>query len=166
MKVHNYLKHNGLEYPMNDNDRNDTYMNETLHNGDMGSGIGLLNSHNIPQYKKSSNLNLMHMSVENGDANGDYCYMNGSTISESNNHNSVEYTKKRDEIYTNIYVMENNGLTDGVGIGDMLLASALNQYINMKYNNEQHNLQINGKISTSKKLISFNIDFNFFYIKI
>ena len=31
----------------------------------------------------------------------------------------------------------------------MLPASALNQYVNMEYNNENHNLHINGNISTS-----------------
>ena len=34
---------------MNDNDRIDTDMNDTLHNIDASSGIGLLNSHTIPK---------------------------------------------------------------------------------------------------------------------
>ena len=42
--------------------------------------------------------------------------------------------------------MENNVLPDGVGIDDILPVSALNQYVNMGYNNEHHNLQINGNI--------------------
>ena len=42
--------------------------------------------------------------------------------------------------------MEDNGLPDGVGIDVMLPASALNQYINMEYNNEHNKLLINGNI--------------------
>ena len=34
---------------MNYNDRNDTDMNDNLQNGDVSSGIGLLNSHTHPQ---------------------------------------------------------------------------------------------------------------------
>ena len=45
--------------------------------------------------------------------------------------------------------MENNGLTDGIGIDVMLPAYALNKYTNMEYNNENHNLLRNGNISTS-----------------
>ena len=67
------------------------------------------------------------MSVEKGDVNGGYCCMNSSTGSESNNHNSIDYRKKRDIIYPNIYVMENNGLLNGVEINFMLPASTLNQ---------------------------------------
>ena len=33
---------------MNDNDTIDKYMNETLQNGDVTSGIGLLNRHTLP----------------------------------------------------------------------------------------------------------------------
>ena len=77
--------------------------------------------------------------------------MNISTRSEINNHNSIDYTKKRYEISTNIYLRENNGLSDGVDIDYMLPASTLNQYFNMEYNNGHHNLQSNGKISTPKK---------------
>ena len=75
------------------------------------------------------------MSVENGDNNGDFCYVNSSTGSESKNHNSIYYNNKRDGIFTNIYLMENNGLPDGFGIGVMLPASTLNPYANMEYNN-------------------------------
>ena len=50
------------------------------------------------------------MSVGNGDVNGDYFYMNNSTVSVINNHNSVDYTHKRDEISSNIYLRGNNGL--------------------------------------------------------
>ena len=56
-------------------------MNETLQNRDMISGVGLLNSHSIPQYNESSNLNEMNICVENIDVNGDYCYMISSTRS-------------------------------------------------------------------------------------
>ena len=68
----------------------------------------------------------MNMSVDNGDVNGDYCNMNSSTCSESNNHNSVSYKKKRDEISTNRYLGENHGLLYSVVIDDLLPASALN----------------------------------------
>ena len=36
------------------------------------------------------------MSVDNCDINSDYFYMNSSTGSESNNHNSIYFTNKRD----------------------------------------------------------------------
>ena len=52
-----------------------------------------------------------------------------------NNHNSVDYTKKRDEISTNIYLRGNNGLLHGVYIDDMLPESSPNQYFSMEYNN-------------------------------
>ena len=67
----------------------------------MSSGIGLLNSHTLPQYNESSKLNEMNISVYNCDVNGAYCYMNSSTGYDINNHNSIDYTKKIDEIYTN-----------------------------------------------------------------
>ena len=72
----------------------------------------------------------MNISVEKSDVNGDYFYMNSSTGSEPNNHNSIDY-KKIYEISTNRYLMENNGLPDGVGIDDMLPKYTLNQYVNM-----------------------------------
>ena len=34
---------------MNYNDRNDSDMNDILENGDASTGIGLLNSHTLPQ---------------------------------------------------------------------------------------------------------------------
>ena len=89
---------------MNDNDRIDTDMNETLHNGYVSSGIGLLNSHTLPQDNESSKLDDMNVSVGNSDINGDYFYMNTSTGYVINNHNSIDYTKKRDEISTNRYL--------------------------------------------------------------
>ena len=37
---------------MNDNDRIDTYMNETLQNGNVSIGSALLNSHTLPIDKR------------------------------------------------------------------------------------------------------------------
>ena len=125
MNSHNDLKQNSFESSMNFNESNDTYTNATFKNRYVSSGIGLLKFHTLPQDNKLSNLNDMNMNVENVDVNGDYCYMNIYTVSESNNHNSIDYTKKKDEISTNIYFMENNGLPDGVGIDVMLPASTL-----------------------------------------
>ena len=51
----------------------------------------------------------MNMSLENVDVNGNYCYINNSTASESKNHNYIDYKKKINEMFTNIYLMENNG---------------------------------------------------------
>ena len=72
------------------------------------SGLGLLHSHPPPppQDNESSNSNEMNMVADNGDANIHYCYMNNSTGSESKNHNSIDCTKKRDEISTNRYLIE------------------------------------------------------------
>ena len=42
--------------------------------------------------------------------------------------------------------MENSELPDGIVVDVMLPASALNQYYNMEYNNEHHNLFSNGNI--------------------
>ena len=74
------LQKNVLESFFNDNYSNDTYINDTLQNIDVSSGIGLLNGHTIPQDNESSNFNEMNMSVDNGDVNGAYCYINSSTI--------------------------------------------------------------------------------------
>ena len=49
MNINNYLQQNYLEYLINDNDRFDTYMNETLHNVDVSGGIGLLYIHTLHQ---------------------------------------------------------------------------------------------------------------------
>ena len=133
---------------MNDNYRIDTDMNENLQNGYVSSGIGLLNSHNIPQDNKSSKPNDMNSSVYNGVVNGYYCYMNNYTEFLINNHNYSDYTKKIDEFSTDIgvYLRENNGLQYGVDIGGMLSASAPNKNANMEYNNEHHKLLINSNI--------------------
>ena len=71
MNSRTYLQRNGLESLMNYNGRIDTDINETLQNGDVISGIGLLNSHTLPQYEESNELNEINMSVDNGDVNGD-----------------------------------------------------------------------------------------------
>ena len=89
------------------------------------------------------------MSVENGDTNGDYYYMNSFNGSIINNHNSIEYKNKRDEIAPNRHLRENNGLPDGVDIDDILPASVLNQCVNIKYNNKYCKFQINSNIPTS-----------------
>ena len=60
--------------------------------------------------------------------------MNTSTGYVINNHNSIDYTKKRDESSTNRYLRGNNGLPDSVEIYYMLPASTPNQYANMEYN--------------------------------
>ena len=131
---------------MNYNDRNDTDVNSNLHHGDISSGIGLLDSHTLSQDNESINLNDMNMSVENGDVNGDHFYINSSTRYESNNHNSIGYTNKRDSISTYMYLMVINVLPDGVGIDFMFPASTLNQCANMEFKNEHNNLLSNGNI--------------------
>ena len=103
MSSHADLQQNGLKSLINYNDRNDTDMNDTLQNGDLISGIGLLNSHILPKDNSSGTLNDMNMSVDKGDINGDSFYMNSSTGYESKNHNFVDYTKKIYEISTNRY---------------------------------------------------------------
>ena len=99
---------------INDNDRIDTYIIETLQNGYVSSGIGLLNSHTLHQYNESSNFNDMNMIVDNGGVNVDYLYLNISTGSESKNHNSVDYSNKIDKMSTKSYLRENIGLPDSV----------------------------------------------------
>ena len=79
---------------MKDNDSIDTDMNETLQNGDVSSGIGLIKIHYLPQANELRKTNGMNMSVDNGDVNGDYYYMNSSTGSVIRNHNSIDYAKK------------------------------------------------------------------------
>ena len=93
----------------------------------------------------------MNMSVDNGDVNGDYFYMDSSTRYESNDQSSFDYTKKRDEIYINRCLIEHNGWPYSARIDVMLPASMLNQYDNMECNNKHHNLLSHGDISTSKK---------------
>ena len=151
MNSHTGLQQNVLELLMKDNDRIDKDMNETLQNGDVGSIIGLLNSHTLPQDNESSKLNEINIIFDNGYVTGDYCYMNSYTGSESKNQNYIDYANKIYEISTNRYLNENYGLPDSVDIDDMLPSSALNQFINMEYNNEDNKFQINGNISTPNK---------------
>ena len=103
-------------------------MNETLKNRYMSSVIGLLNIHNINQDNESSKPNEANMSVENGD----HCYMNSSTGSVINNHNSIDYTNKSMKFFTNRYLGSNNGLPDVVEIDYTLPASAIYQYVNIE----------------------------------
>ena len=50
MNSHTDSQQNCLKSLMNYKYRNDTDMNANLQNGDVSSGIGLLNSHTLPQY--------------------------------------------------------------------------------------------------------------------
>ena len=109
-------------------------MNDKLQNGDVSSVIGLLNSHAIPQDDELINLIAIFISVHNGDVNVIYCYINDSTGSESKDRNSIVYIKNM-KFLPHIYLMKSNELPDGVGIDDMLDASALDQYVNMEYIN-------------------------------
>ena len=86
------------------------------------------------------------MGVENGDINGGRCYINITTGSKSNNHNTIHFTKKRDKISPNRSEMEINELQDGVEIYVILTVSTIHQYANMEYNNKHHKLMTNGKI--------------------
>ena len=106
-------------------------MNKNLHDVYVSIVIGLLKSHNLHQAKESIKLNAMSMSVYNCGINGDYCYINIPTVSVIKNNNNIYYTNKRDEISTNRYLRENNGLPYGINIDDMLPAPAPNQYVNM-----------------------------------
>ena len=76
---------------MKDNNRIDTYINKTLHNGDVSSVIGMLKSNTLNQSNKSSKLNEMTMIVENGDFNDDDVYMNIYTVSVMTNNTSIDY---------------------------------------------------------------------------
>ena len=91
----------------------------------------------------------MYWGVENRDVSGGHSFMNSHTLSEANNQNSIDYTKKRDGNVPNISEMEDTGLQDGVDIDVMIPASTLHQYANMEYNNDSHFPFMNGKRSTS-----------------
>ena len=73
--------------------------------------------------------------------------MNSLNLSEANNKNSTDSTKKRDEKFPNVSEMEHIGSQDGVDTGAMLSASTLHQYVNMGCNNISQYHLINGKIS-------------------
>ena len=57
IKIHTDLQQIVLESLMNNYDRIDIYMNNTLQNGYVSSMSGLLNSHNIPPDNQWSKLN-------------------------------------------------------------------------------------------------------------
>ena len=92
----------------------------------------------------------MNMIVDNDDVNGDYCYTNSYAGYVIKNNNIIDYTSKRDEFSTNIYLTGNNGLPDDADIDDRSPASAFNNYVNIEYKNVHPNLQINGNIYTSR----------------
>ena len=48
---HTIYQHIGLKSYINYNDRDDMELNANLHNGDLSSAAGLLNSHTLPQFK-------------------------------------------------------------------------------------------------------------------
>ena len=121
-------------------------MNANLQNDYVGSGIDLINSHALSQFNESSNLNEMNWDVLNVYVSDVHCYINSHTLYEANNHNSIDYTRKRDENSPNRSEMENSVLQDGIDIGVMLPESALQQYSNLEDNNEYHYLSMNGKM--------------------
>ena len=47
MNIHTFYEYNGLKSLMNYNDRNDIEINENIWNGDLSSGIDLINSHTL-----------------------------------------------------------------------------------------------------------------------
>ena len=77
----------------------------------------------------------MNMGVAIGDVNSGHYYTNSPTVPGANNHNSIYFTKKSDEIAPNRSKIENSGLQYGFEIDVMLPASTLHQYDNMEYNN-------------------------------
>ena len=125
---------------MNYNDIDDMDMNDNLQNGYVSSGIGLINSHTLPQCNKSINSNEMNWGVKMFNVSDGNCYKNIHTVYESKNHSSVYSTNKSDENTPNRSEIENTGLQNGVDIDVMLAASKLRQYVNMEYNNEHHNI--------------------------
>ena len=61
----------------------------------------------------------------------DYCYINNSSVSVINNHNSIGYTKTWNEISIKRYLSKNNELPYGVYIDDILPEFTSHQYIKM-----------------------------------
>ena len=64
MKILTVYQLNGLKYFMNYNNGNDMDMNDNHQNGDVSSGIGLINSHTLPQCNKLSNLNVINWGLK------------------------------------------------------------------------------------------------------
>ena len=79
----------------------------------------------------------MNISVENGDSNGGYFYMNGSTGSIIRNHNYIDYKKKRDEISTNKYIRE---IMDFQMVYKFMICSLHPHFINMEIWNKIMNI--------------------------
>ena len=88
----------------------------------------------------------MNWGVKNGDVRGGHCYTNSHTVSESNNHISIDSAKKSNENNHNISEIEDTGLQDGLGIDVMLPESTIHQCANIEYNNEYNNPLVNGKM--------------------
>ena len=63
MNNHTVYQHNDLKVLMKYNDSNDMEMNLNLPKGGVGSVIGLINSHNLPQFNESSNLEYINWGV-------------------------------------------------------------------------------------------------------
>ena len=59
MKSHTVYHHNGLKSLMNYNYSIDSDINANVKNGDMSSGVSLINSHILYHFNESSNLNEM-----------------------------------------------------------------------------------------------------------
>ena len=76
--------------------------------------------------------------------------MNSHTLSDGNNQNSINYTKKGDENVPNVSETEDSRLQDGVEIDAILYSSTIHQYANMECNNESHPPLMNGKMSPLK----------------
>ena len=72
-------------------------MNDDLQNGCVSSGIGLINSHTLPQCNKWSNSTEINWGVKNINISGGHSYTNSHTPSEAKNHSSVYSKKKSDE---------------------------------------------------------------------
>ena len=49
--------------------------------------------------------------VKNDDVSGGHCFLNSYTISEANNQNAIDSTKKKYGNVTNVSEIEDNGLT-------------------------------------------------------
>ena len=96
MNSHTVYQQNGLKSLINHNDRDDMKMNTKFQNGDVSSGIGLINRHTITKFKGLIKLNDMNRVVKNGDVGGGNCYMNTHTISEAKEQNVIDYTGRID----------------------------------------------------------------------
>ena len=68
-----------------------------LQNGDMSSGIGLINSHTLSQFNEFCNLNETNWGVKNGDVSVGNCCINSHTIYKAINNNYTDSTNNRDE---------------------------------------------------------------------